>query len=238
MRLKKNDLLKETFSNELEDIKSFFAKARELKELKSLSENRPSRLIRKKDFLYMEGQSANDMYFISKGEIKTYKTNREGKEFIIGIHKEGDFVGYLPLIDPESIYTESAVAIVDSQVMSISRHDFLTLIYSSREVSMKFIKMISNNLKEAENQLINLAYQSVRQRVAGGLLKLTNANTCPNAADDHLICIPRKDISSMVGTATETLNRMLADFKDEGLIELCNEGIRVMSNSKLERIAR
>jgi CRP-like cAMP-binding protein/CheY-like chemotaxis protein len=238
MRMKKNEQLKETFSNEPSDVDSFFAKAREMKELKNLSENRTTRSIRKKDFLYMEGQSANDMYFISKGEIKTYKTNREGKELITGIHKEGDFIGYMPLMDSESVYAESAVALTDTQVMTIPRHDFLTLIYSSRDVSMKFIKMISNNLKEAENQLLNLAYQSVRQRVAGGLLKLASIHThiCPDGAST--INVPRKDISSMVGTATETLNRMLADFKDEGLIELSGEGIKVINNQKLERIAR
>ena len=89
---------------------------------------------------------------------------------------------------------------------------------------------------EAENRLLDLAYQSVRQRVAGALLKIYNQHNVPNKKE--IITIARKDISNMIGTATESLNRTLADFKDEGLIEISGKGIRVLDQQKLERILR
>jgi CRP-like cAMP-binding protein len=182
----------------------------------------------------MEGQTPSDLYFIINGEVKTYKVNYDGKELITGIHQKGDFLGYVPLLE-ETPHTESAEVLEEAEVSIIPRGDFLTLIYSSKDIARKFIKMLSNNLMEAENRLLDLAYQSVRQRVAGALLKI---NAQQSETDKKVITIARKDISNMIGTATESLNRTLADFKDEGLIEILGEGIRIINLPKLENLVK
>lgn len=234
MRLKKNELLKSTYKNDLADVNLFFNKAKELKEFQKLSENRHTRSCQKKEFLFMEGQTLNDLYFISKGNVKTYKVNDEGKELITGIHGEGDFLGYVPLLE-DLPSNESAVTLTDAEVTMIPKQDFVTLLYSSKDVARKFIKLLSNNLAEAEARLLDLAYQSVRQRVAGALLKLSGQLGTP---DKHeAITIARKDISNIVGTATESLNRTLADFKEEGLIELGSDGIMILDKPKLNKLA-
>jgi CRP-like cAMP-binding protein len=235
VRLKKNALLKASFANDLEDVNDFFKRAREIKEFNRLSENRPVRTYHKKDFLFMEGQTPYELFFIVKGEVKTYKLNPEGKELITGIYRNGDFVGYTPLL--ENIpYNESATVLEDTQVALIPKDDFISLIYSSRDIARKFIKLLSNNLIETENRLLNLAYQSVRQRVAGALLNIMDHYSLP--ARKALINISRKDISSIIGTATESLNRTLADFRDEGVIEIGAEGIRITDRQRLEKLAR
>ncbi|HEX7015316.1 MAG TPA: response regulator, partial [Cyclobacteriaceae bacterium] len=210
IRLKKSALLKANYRNDLYDVNSLFNKAREMKEFQKLSENRPTRTYRKKDFIYMEGQSPTDLYFIISGEVKTYKVNYDGKELITGIHRKGDFLGYVSLLE-ETPHGESAEVLEEAEVSIIPKNDFLTLVYSSKDIARKFIKMLSNNLIEAENRLLDLAYQSVRQRVAGALLKI---NTQHESPEKPLITIARRDISNMIGTATESLNRTLADFKD------------------------
>jgi CRP-like cAMP-binding protein len=217
----------------LYDVNSFFNKARELKEFQKLSENRPTRIFKKKEFVFMEGQTPSDLYFIISGEVKTYKANYDGKELITGIHSAGDFLGYVPLLE-ERQHNESAEVLEESEISIIPKHDFLTVIYSSKDIARKFIKMLSNNLIEAENRLLDLAYQSVRQRVAGALLKIYNQHNVPNKKE--IITIARKDISNMIGTATESLNRTLADFKDEGLIEISDEGIKIREKAKLEHL--
>lgn len=234
IRLKKSELIKSNYKNDLYDVNTFFNKARELKEFQKLSENRPTRVFRKKDFIFMEGQMPSDLYFIIDGEVKTYKVNYDGKELITGIHHKGDFLGYVPLLE-ETPHNESAEVLEEAEISIIPRNDFLTLIYSSKDIARKFIKMLSNNLMEAENRLLDLAYQSVRQRVAGALLKI---NAQQGESDKKVITIARKDISNMIGTATESLNRTLADFKDEGLIEILGEGIRILKIDKLENMVR
>lgn len=235
VRLKKNALLKKTFANNLSDVNDFFNRARELKEFNRLSENRPLRKYHKRDFLFMEGETAYELFFIVSGEVKTFKLNPDGKELVTGIYTNGDFIGYAPLLE-DTLYNESAIALHNTDVALISREDFISLIYSSREIARKFIKLLSNNLMEAENRLLNLAYQSVRQRVAGALLKMADHYSLP--ARKALINISRKDISGIIGTATESLNRTLADFRDEGLVEISADGIRIIDRSRLEKVAR
>lgn len=232
MRLKKSELVKSTAGNTAGDVSAFFSKARELKDFQKLSENRPVRSFKKKDLIFMEGQSPNDLYFIEKGQVKTYKVNYDGKELITGIHKEGDFIGYMPLLE-ERPYNENAEVLEEARISIIPKSDFLTLIYSSKDMARKFIKMLSNNLEEMENRLLDIAYQSVRQRVARALLKI---NAKLQDEKNAIITITRRDISNIVGTATESLNRTLADFKDEGLIEISGEGLRVINKQKLEKL--
>jgi CRP-like cAMP-binding protein/CheY-like chemotaxis protein len=233
MRLKKNELLKTAFGNSVQDVSAFFNQTRELRDFQKLSENRPSRLFKKKDLIFMEGQTPNDLYFIEKGQVKTYKVNYDGKELITGILREGDFLGFVPLLEDKQ-YNENAEVLEEARVTIIPKADFITLIYSSKDVARKFIKMLSNNLDEMENRLLDIAYQSVRQRVAGALLNIHEKFAA--STKDGFITTARKDISSIVGTATESLNRTLADFKDEGLIEISGDGIKLLNKSKLEKL--
>jgi CRP-like cAMP-binding protein/CheY-like chemotaxis protein len=232
VRLKKNEMLKSLGKN-TQDLSVFFNKARELKEFQKLSENRPVRTYKKKDIIFLEGQTPNDLFYINKGEVKTYKVNYVGKELITGIHKGGEFLGYVPLLE-EKPYNENAVVLEDVHIKIIPKSDFLTLIYSSKDVARKFIKMLSNNIDEMENRLLDIAYQSVRQRVASALLKLNDS--FGQGHGESIITIARRDISNIVGAATESLNRTLADFKDEGLIEISGEGLKIINRPKLERL--
>ena len=235
MRLKKSEFLKSTHRNDLEGVNHFFNQAKELKEFQKLSEKRHVRICHKKEFVYMEGQSLNDIYFINKGRIKTYKANEEGKELITGIFRNGDFLGYASIVEDLPSH-ESAIVIDEAEIVIIPKSDFLSLLYSSKDIARKFIKLLSNNLAEAESKLLDLAYQSVRQRVAGTLLKLKEKAGTDMHKD--VITIARKDISNIVGTATESLNRTLADFRDEGMIELENEGIKLLNTANLEKVMR
>jgi CRP-like cAMP-binding protein/FixJ family two-component response regulator len=234
LRLKKNDLIKTTFQNNITDIDDFFSKTKQLPDFQKLSDHRRSKTYKKKEFVFVEGEQPNYAYFIAKGEVKTYKSNNDGKELITGLHGPGEFIGFVSLLENKP-NNESAIALKESQIYMIPQQDFLTLIYTNKEIARKFISMLSSNLYEAENMLLELAYQSVRQRVATVLIKLDGHDE-PAQKDQSVISVARKDLSSMVGTATESLNRTLADFKDEGLIEIHDRGIKIVQRSKLERV--
>lgn len=234
MRLKKKDLLKSSMAaSGNENVSAFFNKTKELLEFQKLSENRPIRLFKRKEFIFMEGQLPNDLFYIEKGKVKTYKVNYDGKELITTMLHDGDFLGYVPLLE-EKPYYENAEVVEDARIKIIPKSDFLSLLYSSKDVARKFIKLLSNNLEEMEMRLLDIAYQSVRQRVAAALINLEEMGL--NKEEHELITISRRDIASMVGTATESLNRTLADFKDEGLVEINNEGLRIMNKMKLEKL--
>jgi CRP-like cAMP-binding protein/CheY-like chemotaxis protein len=234
LRLKKNELIKTTFRNNVADINDFMKKTKQLPGFHKISDSRPSRIYKKKEFIFMEGEQPTYLYFIARGEVKTYKSNKDGKELVTGIHRDGKFLGFVSLLENKP-NNETACALKESEIYLIPQQDFLTLIYTNKEIARKFISMLSSNLYKAENMLVDLAYQSVRQRVAIVLMKLYNQDN-PGGKGRDSITVARKDISSMVGTSTESLNRTLADFKDEGLIEILEKELRIVQKDKLEKV--
>lgn len=231
MRLSKNARLNNSFSKTSNGLNSFIDEARGLQEMQELSENRENRFYRKKDFIFQEGDYPKQIYFVHSGKVKTYKTNEEGREFIVSLHKEGDFIGFIPLLKG-TLYQETAVALEDCEISIVPQKDFFTLIYTNRDVSSKFIKMLADNLMEKEQLLLDLAYNSVRKRVADALIRLQNEY---QNEDDQVfsMTILRDDLASMVGTAKETVIRTLSDFKEEGIVSLQGSTITVLNHEAL-----
>jgi DNA-binding response OmpR family regulator len=229
-RLRKSETLRKEYDRSVEGINEFFNTAESLDELIKLTGDRKAKTYHKKEVVFQEGNLPNAIYFIGNGRVKTYKTNEDGKEFITGIHETGDFIGYLPMLEGGN-FNESAAALDDSEIFAIQKNDFISLIYSNREVANRFIKMISNNLVEKEERMLSLAYNSVRRRVAEALLMLHQRHK-----DNPNIQISREDLSNIVGTATESLIRTLSDFKEEGLVELKAGQVRVVDARKLEHM--
>jgi CRP-like cAMP-binding protein len=143
--------------------------------------------------------------------VKTFKTNELGKEFITGLYKEGDFFGYLALLE-ESEYMDSAGVLEDAQICMVPKDEFYNLVYKNSEVSRKFLRMLSDDLKEKEDQLLKIAYNSVRKRVAEALVTLHNRYK-KDGEEKFSINISREDLANLAGTATETTIRTLSDFK-------------------------
>ncbi len=234
IRLKKCELARSEFKSG-GDMDVSFEKQGTIRDFQKFLENRGSRIYRRKEFIFMEGQSASDLFYIRKGKVKTYKLNYEGKELITDIHGGGTFLGYVPLLESKP-HHENAEVLEDSEIVFVPKQDFINLVYSNKDVARKFIEYLSRNLSEAENRLLNLAYQSVRQRVAGVLIRL--AETGGSSESTSYVSTSRRDLSTFIGTATESLNRTLADFKEEGIIEIGDDGIKILNKRKLEGLFR
>ncbi|MEQ8910353.1 MAG: response regulator [Vicingaceae bacterium] len=232
-RLKRSNAFKQTFTRDAEGLNDFVEQAKGLKELGELTASKQTRTYKKQDTLYYEGDSPNAVFLLTKGKVKTYKINDDAKEYITGLMKAGDFFGYLPIMEGRA-YDESTVCLEESEVIKISKHDFLRLIEKNRDVASKFIKMISNDLIEREKKLLSLAYDSVRKRSANALLELKERYGADN--DEYCIDILRADLANMVGTASESVIRTIADFKQEGLIEMKGKEIYIKDKKGLEKI--
>jgi CRP-like cAMP-binding protein len=233
-RLKKNEILKKEFTKNMQGIDDFLKEAKGIESLKQLSKERDVRIYKKKDSIYREGSYPRGIYFINKGKVKTFRANEFGKELITELHKEGDFFGYLSLLQEEK-YTSSATTMDDSEIYMIPKEDFFSLLYKNSEVSRKFIEMLSNNLHENEQQLIKLAYNSVRKRVAEALIKLSDKYK-KESDSKFSMNVSREDLANMVGTATETVIRTLSEFKDDNYIEISGGTITILSYDKLAKL--
>lgn len=236
-RLKKNDFLKREYSRTIEGVSQFIDAASKYVDLEHLSRDYAAKTFNKKDIIFMEGNTANSLYLIESGAVKTYKTSENGKELVTGLCSSGHFVGQLSLLSDHGTYIESAAVLEDAVLFEIPKLDFTTLILGNKDIANKFVSLISNNLVEVQEQLLNIAFSSVRQRVAKALLDLHNKGILTNNENDG-ISIAREDFAGLIGTATETAIRMLTEFKEEGLITIgYARKIMVEDKEALENIA-
>lgn len=224
------------FSDEAEltsnSLHNFINNAKGIEELEKMSLEKRTKKFNKKDTVYFEGDFPNFLYFLTSGKIKTFKMNKDGKEFVTNLYKAGDFLGYKSLIN-ELAYKESATALEATEISLIPKEDFLHLLYSSKEVSHKFIKMLAGSIDTKQQELLNLAYDTVRKRVADSLLKLEDKyNT--TGEENFSIAISRDDLASIVGTATESVIRTLSEFKHDGFISIKGSSITILDSEKLK----
>jgi CRP/FNR family transcriptional regulator, polysaccharide utilization system transcription regulator len=231
-RIKKSQLIKNK-NNNIEGLNNLMNEAKAIKDINDLSNNRTIKKLRSKDILFMEGDAPNYLYFVVSGQIKTFRTNEWGKDYIMEISSAGDSFGYTALLN-EANYRESAAAIEDTEIALIPKSDFYQLLYSNNEVSLKFIKFITNNLLEAEDRLIKLAYDSARKKVAEAILFLYRKSQ--PIGENEFFSVQRENLSSIAGIAPESISRNLTDFKDEGLIESGNGILRILNLKKLEAL--
>ena len=218
-RLKRHDFLHKEFSRDISGFNAFLEEAAAFLNLDFIEKTYFSKNYASKELLFMEGNGANYLYFIKKGLVKTFKSTESGKELITGIGQEGDFIGPLSLLNPKGTYLESALILEDSEIYRIPKSDFIHLLQENKEVSKKFMNLISEDLIDAQEQLVNLAYSPVRQRLALMLIKLQRAGLIQDATHEG-IDIAREDLAGMVGTATETIIRALSDLKEKGVIQI------------------
>ncbi len=236
-RLRRHDFLQREFSRDLQGVTEFMEQAAAYLNLEHIQRSYGYRDYPAKEFLYMEGDAAHNLYFIKKGLIKTYKSTEAGKDLVTGISKAGDFLGWLSLLNPGGTYLDTATVIEPSEIYSIPKSDFIHLLEKSPEVSQKFMGLISKDLIDAQEQLVDLAYCPVRQRLARVLIKLLKAGLIQDA-DHEGIDIAREDLAGMVGTATETAIRTLSELKEEGIIHMGKARRIIISDpKKLEVIA-
>jgi CRP-like cAMP-binding protein/ActR/RegA family two-component response regulator len=229
-RLKKSDLIKERLSG-ISGLNTLINTVSGKEALKEFIANRSVSRFKKKQVIYTEGNHPHRLYYIESGKVKTFKTNEEGKELIIGLYSEGEFLGYTALLEG-TLYKEGAEAIEDSEIASIPKSEFDELLNSNPFVLKKFVELLANNITEKEEKLLGLAYNSMRKKVADALIMLSKKYK-GEANTNFSIHISRENLANIAGTAKESLIRTLSDFKDESLIDIREGSIVILNEKKL-----
>lgn len=214
-----------------ENLSEFISKANNYPGLESLEADLRVRDYGKRDIIYRQGDYANFAYKVLSGKVKIYQLNEDGKELIQHIAKEGEFFGEKALIS-DSDYSQFAQAMEDVRLQVIPRQVFNDLLHQNREVSGQFIKMLAQSLIEKEQTLVDMAYDTVRKRTANALIKLHE--TYGNDGEQSEFQISRADLASLVGTATESVIRILSEFKKDGILEIKGGTIKVLNVGELK----
>ncbi|NHA03340.1 response regulator [Mucilaginibacter sp. HC2] len=230
-RLKKQELQKTFYSKSLDRLNNLIGKNDGLAELKKIIQDRKIRSFKKNQVIYYDGDKGNGLYLVTGGKIKTIKLAEDGRELMTGIYGTDEYLGVNAMLANEA-YTDTATALEDSTLCLIPKDQLEQLLHLYPEVAREFIKLLANDIRDKEDQLMQLAYHSVRKRMAEALSRLQRQQS--SATDGFKIT--REDLAAMAGMATETVSRTLSDFKEEGLIEKKGSLIQVLHPEKLAKM--
>lgn len=188
-------------------------------QLTVLSDNKACRVYHKGDMIFYVDDRPAGLYCIRHGNIKLYKVGSDGREQIIRLVGPGDVLGYRSLISGTA-YASFAMAMDDAHVCFIPRAEFMNLLSADATFSMRMMSLLSSELRNAEERMVGLAQKPVRERLAETLVLLQEKYGTDEDGESLGIRLTREEIANIVGTATESVIRLLSEFNKEGLIEI------------------
>jgi CRP-like cAMP-binding protein len=204
-------------------------------ELNRLNMEKTCSLYKKGTIVYREGSRLTGFYCVTKGIVKIFKTGFDGKEQIIRFAKKGEIIAYRSLLSQELACTTAKI-IEEAVLCHIPYQTLLFLIQSNWQFSHHLLQIACRELREANEYITDIAQKSVRERLAEVLLllkenfELDNQNTLQ-------ISLTREELANMVGTATESVIRLLSEFKQDRLIELQGRKIKFLNINALRKVA-
>lgn len=191
---------------------------------------------KKGQIIFLENSFPAGVYYLNEGLIKKYKTDNLGKEHVLYLCTDGELLGYSSLLCSEA-YPDSAATLESSKISFIPKELFLNTIYSSNELMVNILSSLSHEFGVMVNSVTVFAQMTVKERLALILLILTAKFKQRNIGKIEIV-LSREDLANMVGTAIETLVRLLHVFNQDKLIELKGKKIIVLNSKELINISR
>lgn len=217
---------------------------RQLNSLKSLTKSellristcKTSRIVKKGETIFEEGEHLNGVFCISDGICKVSKMSSNGRDQIIHLITKGDIIGERSLVSDE-VSNLKATAINDMEVCFIPKEEIMRDLQENPDFSLNVLKDLASSLKSADNVIVDMAQKTVKQRLAEMLINLEDkfGHDVNDVLNIHL---SREDIANIIGTATESAIRLLSEFKKQGVIDLKGKNITLVNIPLLRKIAQ
>lgn len=204
-------------------------------ELVRMANCKTSKIVRKGETIFNEGETLNGVYCVKDGVCKMTKLSSNGRDQIVNLIKKGELLGQRSLISEEPVNL-SAVALEDMQVCFIPKSEILAFFNENNRFSMNVMKTICGDLKQADDLMVGMAQKTVKERLAQTLLYLEDEFGV-NADKSLKLQLSREEIANMIGTATESCIRLLSEFNKLELIEINGKKIIIKDRNKLARIS-
>jgi CRP/FNR family transcriptional regulator, polysaccharide utilization system transcription regulator len=207
-----------------------------LPELDDLKYEKSCSLYKKGQIIFQEDQRALGIYCLHDGIVKLFKTGYDGKEQIVRFVSPGELFGYQSIIGAK-LYHVNSQALENAVACFFSNDAFFEIINRYPGLSRSLIIALSTMLNDAENKMTSMAHKPVRERLAEALLNLHAKYKSGNDPKNNSINLSREDLAKMIGSATETVIRLLSEFKDEQLIQIDGRRISLLNIKDISKVA-
>jgi len=203
-------------------------------ELFRMSNCKVTKIVKRGEVIFSEGDKINGVYCVKDGICKLSKLSENGKDQIVKLYFKGDLMGQRSLLGEETTNL-TATAINDMEVCFIPKSEIMHDLEMNKNFSMDVLKSMAQDLRDSDNTIVNMAQKSVRKRLADALIYMYENF---GVDKDHFlnVILSREDYANMVGTATESAIRILSQFKNEELISTSGKQIKIKDLEGLRRI--
>lgn len=174
----------------------------------------------KASLIFREGEPLDNLYLVNHGRIKVYRTSAEGKEQILYVLTEGDFLGERNLLRSKPAeYT--AETLEDTQVCVITRQDCQKLLLRYPTIGLKIIDELNNRLDKLELFFGNVSPRETDKRICLMLLEFLEKYGTKQPDQTMIIDLPlnREEMANYIGLTRETVSRRLNTFKEAEIID-------------------
>ncbi|MCS7177022.1 MAG: Crp/Fnr family transcriptional regulator [Candidatus Kapabacteria bacterium] len=204
-------------------------------EATALDEVKGCYFYRRGEIIFREGSYPAGIYCVHQGAVKLYRSDALGNLVIVRLAKQGDLLGYRALLSNEH-YTATAEALEDCIVCFIPRPTFFEVLRRNAGLMAAITELLARDLRTAESRLASLAQKTVPQRLAEILLYLRELFG-EDESGALKTSMTRRELAELVGTAPETVIRLLSDFQRKGLVSVDHRHIRVLDPVGLAHVA-
>jgi CRP/FNR family transcriptional regulator, polysaccharide utilization system transcription regulator len=204
-------------------------------ELQDISLNKITEFYKRGSVVYQEGNRMKGFYCVRNGIVKIYKTGFDGKQQIVRFAKKGDIIGYRSVISNEPACTTTEV-LEDCVLCHIPAEILFRLVKHNGNFALELMKLTCKELGEANAYITDIAQKTVKERLAEIIVHLYD-DFGLDANGVLMISLTREELSNIVGTATESVIRLLSEFRSSGLIEVNGRKIKILDRPGLKHIA-
>ncbi|MGD0754635.1 MAG: Crp/Fnr family transcriptional regulator [Bacteroidales bacterium] len=193
-------------------------------------------IIKKGQFLFKEGEKPRGLICLTSGKVKVFKEGVGGRIQILRMVRQQGFIGYKTLFS-DIPWSVSAVAIENSAICIFEKNIFVTILKKNPDLSVKFIKVIADELWFSNNRTVSLTQKHIRGRIAESLLVLRDTYGFEADGKTIRVLLPREDLANLSNMTTSNAIRTLSNMASEGIIEISGKRISILDSKQLELIS-
>lgn len=190
------------------------------------------RLVHKGDYIFRQGEKSGCVFAVRSGSVKTFTTDKNGEEQILGFHLPGELLG-LDGLDNE-IHSCSGISLDTTTICELPINDLNVLCVKIPGLQQQLLSLISNEITKDHTMLMLLARRNAEQKLATFLINLSGRFKARGySADKFDLTMSRNDIGNYLGLADETVSRLISKFKDHDIINAERRNINIIDHKKL-----
>jgi CRP/FNR family transcriptional regulator len=185
------------------------------------------------ELLFAEGDACQGLFVIESGAVRIFKSSPTGREQVLAIERPGGVVAELPVFD-DGPYPASCSAVVETMTLFLSKADFRALCLEHPNITLKVLRATGRRLRRLVALIEELSFTTVRQRLAGLLLRIAAKEGVPTSDGLEITLPANQEIGAHIGTVRELVSRNLSRFQAEGMIRMDGKQVVILDGARLE----